>query len=89
MCGVWGALATGLFATPTVNELGTGLFYGNPGQLWIQIVSIVATALFTAIGTLAVLYVTKLVTSGLRVDSEDEVVGLDNAIHGERAFELD
>lgn len=89
MCGVWGALATGLFATPEINELGKGLFYGNPGQLWIQIVSIIATALFTAIGTLVVLYLTRLLTNGLRVDSDEEVAGLDNAIHGERAFDLD
>ncbi|RJP77603.1 MAG: ammonium transporter [Desulfobacteraceae bacterium] len=89
MCGVWGALATGLFATPEINELGKGLFYGNPGQLWIQLVSIIATALFTAIGTLVVLSLTRLLTGGLRVDADEEVVGLDNAIHGERAFDLD
>ena len=88
MCGIWGALATGLFASPAVNEAGKGLFYGNPKQLWIQIVSIVATALFTAIGTLIVAYVTKAITGGLRVDEEDEVIGLDNSIHGERGFEI-
>ena len=44
MCGIWGAIATGLFADPAVNALGTGLFFGNPKQLWIQIISIFATA---------------------------------------------
>ena len=88
MCGIWGALATGLFANPAVNEAGRGLFYGNPKQLWIQIVSIVATAIFTAIGTLIVTYITRFITSGLRVDEENEIVGLDNSIHGERAFEI-
>lgn len=88
MCGLWGALATGLFANPTVNAAGKGLFYGNPGQLWIQIISIVATAVFTAIGTLVVIYITKLVTGGLRVTEENEVTGLDSSIHGERAFEI-
>ena len=88
MCGIWGALATGLFANPAVNEAGRGLFYGNPKQLWIQIVSIVATAIFTAIGTLIVTYITRFITSGLRVDEEKEIVGLDNSIHGERAFEI-
>ena len=88
MCGVWGALATGLFANPAINEAGRGLFYGNPKQLWIQIVSILATAIFTAIGTLIVVYVTKFLTGGLRVDAENEVVGLDNTLHGERAFEI-
>jgi Amt family ammonium transporter len=88
MCGIWGALATGLFASPAVNEAGKGLFYGNPGQLWIQIVSILGTAVFSAIGTLIVVYVTKLITGGLRVTQEHEIAGLDSSIHGERAFEI-
>ena len=89
MCGIWGALATGLFANPAINELGKGLFFGNPGQLLIQAVSIVGTMVFTAIGTLAVVHITKAVTGGLRVSEEDEVLGLDTAIHGERAFEIE
>jgi len=88
MCGLWGALATGLFANPAVNEAGKGLFYGNPKQLWIQIISIVATAVFTAIGTLIVIYITKILCGGLRVNEENEVAGLDSSIHGERAFEI-
>jgi Amt family ammonium transporter len=88
MCGLWGALATGLFANPAVNEAGKGLFYGNPKQLWIQVVSIVATAVFTAVGTLIVITITKLLTGGLRVTEENEVAGLDSSIHGERAFEI-
>jgi len=89
MCGIWGALATGLFANPAINELGTGAFFGNPGQLVIQAVSILGTIAFTAVGTLIVVYVTKAITGGLRVSEEDEVLGLDNAIHGERAFEIE
>ncbi len=88
MCGAFGALATGLFADPAVNAAGTGLFFGNPGQLWVQLVSIVATAVFTAVGTLVVVMITKALTRGLRVDEENEVVGLDSAVHGERAFEI-
>jgi len=88
MCGIWGALATGLFANPAVNANASGLFYGNPGQLWIQIVSIVATALYTAAGTVAVVYATKLLCGGLRVDREKEMEGLDSSVHGERAFEI-
>jgi Amt family ammonium transporter len=81
-------MATGLFANPAVNEAGRGLFYGNPKQLWIQIVSIVATAVFTAIGTLIVTYITGFLTGGLRVEEESEILGLDNSLHGERAFEI-
>jgi len=88
MCGLWGALATGLFANPAVNEAGKGLFYGNPKQLWIQIISIVATAVFTAVGTLIIIYITKLLAGGLRVTEETEVAGLDSSIHGERGFEI-
>ncbi|MGD8962390.1 MAG: ammonium transporter [Desulfobacterales bacterium] len=88
MCGLWGALATGLFANPAVNEAGKGLFYGNPKQLWIQMISVVATAVFTAIGTLIVIFITKLLTGGLRVTEETEVSGLDSSIHGERGFEI-
>lgn len=89
MCGIWGALATGLFANPAINEIGTGLFFGNPGQLAIQAISIVGTIVFTAIGTLVVVYITKALTGGLRVSEEDEILGLDSAIHGERAFEIE
>ncbi len=88
MCGIWGALATGLFANPAITGSAAGLFYGNPGQLWIQVVSIVATAVFTAVGTLIVIAVTKVLTGGLRVERDEEIQGLDNALHGERGFEI-
>jgi Amt family ammonium transporter len=88
MCGLWGALATGIFANPAVNPNGTGLLYGNPKQLLIQIISIAATAAFTAIGTLIVITITRLATNGLRVERDDEILGLDNSQHGERAFEI-
>ncbi|MEE8430114.1 MAG: ammonium transporter [Candidatus Desulfatibia sp.] len=88
MCGIWGALATGLFANPAITEGAKGLFFGNPKQLGIQAISIVATAVYTAVGTLIVVYITKFITGGLRVDEEDEIIGLDNALHGERAFEI-
>src|SRR5210317_1780693 len=39
MCGMWGAIATGLFANPSITEGATGLFYGNPKQLLIQVIS--------------------------------------------------
>jgi Amt family ammonium transporter len=89
MCGIWGALATGIFANPAINSAGTGLLFGNPKQLLIQVISIAGTIIYTAIATLIVVYITKFVTGGLRVDEEDEIQGLDNAIHGERAFEID
>jgi len=89
MCGIWGALATGVFANPAINRAGTGLLFGNPKQLLIQAISIVGTIVYTAIATLIIVYITKFITGGLRVDEENEIQGLDNAIHGERAFEID
>jgi len=88
MCGIWGALATGIFANPAITEGAKGLIYGNPKQLWIQFVSIIATAAFTAVGTVIIIYVTKLITGGLRVEHENEIAGLDSSIHGERGFEI-
>ena len=89
MCGVWGALATGIFANPAITQGAKGLVFGNPKQLWIQAISIVGTASYTAIATLIVVYITKFITGGLRVDEENEILGLDNTIHGERAFGID
>jgi len=89
MCGIWGALATGLFANPAITAGAQGLFYGNPKQLLIQVISIVGTIVYTAIATLIVVYITKFIAGGLRVDEENEIQGLDNTLHGERAFEID
>jgi Amt family ammonium transporter len=88
ICGIWGAVATGLFASPAVNEAGVGLFYGNPKQVWIQVVSIIGTAVYSAIGTLIVIGLTRLLTGSLRIDKDSEIQGLDNAFHGERGFEI-
>ncbi|MBI9082173.1 MAG: ammonium transporter [Desulfobacterales bacterium] len=88
VCGIWGALATGVFANPAVNPSAAGLLYGNPRQLWIQFVSILATAAFTAVATVVVVLITRTVTGGLRVEEDDEIQGLDHALHGERAFEM-
>lgn len=89
LCGMWGALATGIFASPAVTETASGLFYGNPGQVWIQFLSIMGTIAYSAIGTLILVYATKMITRGIRVEKEDELAGLDNALHGERAFEIE
>jgi len=88
ICGIWGALATGIFANPSIAEGTKGLIYGNPMQLGIQALSIVATIAFVAAGTFVVVWITRILTNGIRVDEESEIKGLDSAIHGERAFEM-
>ncbi len=89
VCGIWGAIATGLFACPDITSTASGLFYGNPKQVVIQLISIAGTAAYSAVATLIVIFITKMITNGIRVEKEAEVMGLDNAIHGERAFEID
>lgn len=89
VCGALGALATGLFADPAVNPAGAGLFFGNPAQLGIQALSIAATALYTAVATWLLAGFTALLMGGLRVDEENERIGLDGAMHGERAFDIE
>jgi Amt family ammonium transporter len=84
--GTWGALATGLFASKAVNEAGgDGLFFGNPGQLWTQIIAVLATYALAVVGTFVILKIVDAVV-GLRVTDEDEVVGLDLSQHSETAY---
>jgi len=86
--GIWGALATGLFASTAINPAGAnGLFYGNPSQLLKQAVAVGAVALFTAAVTWIILKVVD-VTIGLRVPEQEEVLGLDTTTHGEVAYQL-
>lgn len=88
MAGVWGALATGIFASPEINPLGTGLIYGNPGQLVTQAITVVVTAAF-AFGLTFVIAKVLDVTMGLSVSREEEQMGLDISEHGEQAYALD
>ena len=84
--GTWGALATGLFASTAVNPGGAnGLFFGNPGQLWIQFVSVIASMVFAFVMTMIILKVVDMLI-GLRVSEEDEVRGLDVSLHNEAGY---
>jgi len=58
-------------------------------SIWLTLIlGLIATPAFAAMGTLIVIFVTKILTGGLRVEREDEIQGLDNALHGERGFEI-
>ena len=86
--GTWGALATGLFASTAINSGGSnGLFFGNPGQLWIQFVAVAATWILAMGGTFIILGILKA-TMGLRVSEDDERQGLDLSQHNERGYSL-
>ena len=84
--GIWGALATGLFASKAINAAGAdGLFYGNPAQLGIQALAVLISVVFAFVGTFVIL---KLVDGlmGLCVSDEEERMGLDLSQHDERAY---
>jgi Amt family ammonium transporter len=84
--GIWGALATGIFATISVNSAGAdGLIMGNAMQLLKQFIGVVSVGGFAFVATLGI---GKLIdkTMGLRVGQAEETVGLDISQHGERAY---
>jgi Amt family ammonium transporter len=84
--GTWGALATGLFASVAVNANGAnGLFYGNPKQLWIQLIAALATAAYAMVLTFILAKIVDKMM-GLRVEEHEELVGLDLTQHGEAGY---
>jgi Amt family ammonium transporter len=86
--GIWGALATGLFASTLINPgAADGLFFGNPVQLWIQFKSVVATIVFSFVMTFIILKIVDLIT-GLRMNIEDEEKGMDICLHNEAGYSV-
>jgi Amt family ammonium transporter len=86
--GITGALATGLFASKLVNGGGSdGLFFGNPGQLGTQAIAVGTSIVFAGVMTFILLKVVNAVV-GLRVNEEEEIIGLDNTQHKESAYTL-
>jgi Amt family ammonium transporter len=84
--GIFGAVVTGLFATKSVNAAGNdGLFYGNPSQLGIQCLAVLATIIFTATVTFILLKVIDLMM-GIRSSDEHQHEGLDLVEHGEKGY---
>jgi Amt family ammonium transporter len=85
--GTLGAILTGIFADPAINEAGKGLLFGNPGQLLTQIIAVLVTMLYSGMVTLIIFMLIKA-SIGVRVDEEHEVAGLDEGQHGEKAYSL-
>ncbi|VAV84632.1 Ammonium transporter [hydrothermal vent metagenome] len=79
--GIWGAIATGLFATVGAK----GAFFGNPEQVLIQLKGVVATAILAGVVTYVTIKILS-VTIGIRVSKEDEAMGLDLSQHGESGY---
>jgi Amt family ammonium transporter len=85
IAGTMGALLTGVFADPAVNEAGKGLLYGNPGALLSQLIAVGVTIIYSGVMTFIIFMVVKALI-GLRVDPEEEIGGLDESEHGEKAY---
>ena len=84
--GLWGAIATGLFASTAVNEAGAdGLFFGNPMQLLIQVDAIVYCALY-GIAVTAIIVLAMKACMRVRADEGEQIVGMDALEHGERGY---
>ncbi len=91
LAGLWGALATGLFALKDQDLLWDGPLKESGdrlGQFLVQVESVVVVGIFTLVGTIIVYYVASAITGGGRVDEETEQVGLDEAVHGEKSLNL-
>jgi len=86
--GIWGALATGLFASKAVNSSGAdGLFFGNPKQFLVQLTAVGATLIYSFVATMIIYKVVDLII-GVRVDEKEEAMGLDLTQHHERAYTI-
>ncbi|SEK45454.1 ammonium transporter [Methanobrevibacter gottschalkii] len=85
MSGVWGAVATGIFAVPAVNE-AAGLIAGNANQVVIQVISVVATIVYAFTISFILAKVLDKAMDGIRVEESDEIGGLDNNLHKESAY---
>lgn len=84
--GIWGGLATGLFASKAVNPSGAdGLFFGNPKQLLIQAAAVGVTLAYSFVVSVAIYKVVDLII-GMRVGEKEEAIGLDLTQHRERAY---
>ncbi len=85
MSGVWGALATGIFAVPYINE-ASGLLAGNPNQFVVQLISVVVTLAYSF--TLSYIFAKVLdkAMGGIRVEEYEEIGGLDTNLHEESAY---
>jgi Amt family ammonium transporter len=84
--GMFGAVATGVFATTAINAAGAGLIDGNPGQVVTQLIAVGATIAYAVVATFVIVKTVDVIM-GMRVSSGDEEMGLDLALHGEAAYQ--
>ena len=85
MSGVWGAIATGIFAVPAING-AAGLIAGNPNQVVIQIISVIATIIYSFTISFILAKILDKAMNGIRVEEYEEIGGLDSNLHEESAY---
>ena len=83
--GMIGAIMTGLLATPVVQQAYSGAFYGNGHQLWVQLIAVGATIIYSGLGTFIIFKVTESIIA-VRANDKHEAIGLDETQHGETAY---
>jgi Amt family ammonium transporter len=83
--GIIGALATGFLATPAIQSAYSGLFYGNPKQLYIQLIATVVTIIFSGVMTFVLFKIVDKIF-GIRASQKEEIAGLDISQHNEMAY---
>jgi len=85
--GMFGAVATGVFASSTIQAAYSGLLDGNPQQVVNQLIAVGATIGYAIVATVVIVKVVDLLL-GIRVKPEVEEMGLDLSVHGEAAYQV-
>jgi Amt family ammonium transporter len=86
--GIWGVLATGLFASKAINPAGAdGLFYGNPRLFLVQLLAVGVTVVYAFLASLIIYKFVDLIMT-VRVREKDELMGLDLTQHHENAYTI-
>ncbi|MCR6110813.1 ammonium transporter [Bacillus sp. A301a_S52] len=90
VCGIWGTLSTGFFATPVLAEMNgglAGLFYGGGfTQLGVQFIGVTVSGIYAFVVAFIILKVMDKVMGGIRVTEEEEIIGLDLSEHGSYGY---
>ncbi|MCR6096358.1 ammonium transporter [Salipaludibacillus agaradhaerens] len=90
VCGIWGTLSTGFFATPALAEMNgglAGLFYGGGfTQLGVQFIGVTVSGIYAFVVAFIILKVMDKVMGGIRVTEEEEIIGLDLSEHGSYGY---
>ena len=85
MSGIWGAVATGIFAVPAIGG-ASGLIFGNVDQFIVQIISVIATMAYSFTISFILAKILDKSMNGIRVEEDKEIGGLDAHLHKESAY---